>query len=455
MQRKNKDHLIFLLLAFFCFTVAQASANWPNEPAGATVISDWSFDNITGGGWNAPWGVGGKIVSDPTAPLSPSNVWRNTRSATGNDATGLMCALPAGRQDQVYFGFWFKPSNPHCGWFCWYQKVAIVNGAAPHIYLNMHDIDETAGTFTMVALEERAVKVYDTTNAHITPDGRLWPNVDGSRFQVGQWHRVEIYAKRSTSSTSRNGILMWWVDGVLRGRYTTMNFELLLTEVWLAQIWDSVDNTLPFTEYVQYDHVHVSIPSGEPQVVLPLSITTSSLPSPRTGIAYSATLQAANGKPAFAWTISAGALPAGLSLGASTGIISGTPTCVGRSDFVVKVTDASQPTLSATKPYTLVVSGSGCTSGIEESRESPFEGKREGQSQDMKVESRTGIVRFNLPEAGAYSLRVYDLTGREIWRNAGHGEAVWNHGGNLKRGVYLVRAVQNGRTMRTNYCSMW
>ncbi|MDO8414404.1 MAG: Ig domain-containing protein, partial [Gallionellaceae bacterium] len=51
------------------------------------------------------------------------------------------------------------------------------------------------------------------------------------------------------------------------------------------------------------------------------------LPSGTTGTAYaSATLTASNGVAPYSWAISAGALPAGLSLNTSTGKISGTPT---------------------------------------------------------------------------------------------------------------------------------
>src|ERR1700755_771011 len=57
----------------------------------------------------------------------------------------------------------------------------------------------------------------------------------------------------------------------------------------------------------------------------PLSITTTSLPGGQVNRAYSATLVATGGTAPLSWTISSGALPAGLTL-ASSGAISGTPT---------------------------------------------------------------------------------------------------------------------------------
>src|SRR3984885_2057553 len=58
----------------------------------------------------------------------------------------------------------------------------------------------------------------------------------------------------------------------------------------------------------------------------PLSVTTSSLVGGSIGNAYSQTLQATGGVTPYSWTVTTGSLPAGLSLNAATGVISGTPT---------------------------------------------------------------------------------------------------------------------------------
>ncbi|MGE3852864.1 MAG: putative Ig domain-containing protein [Planctomycetota bacterium] len=50
---------------------------------------------------------------------------------------------------------------------------------------------------------------------------------------------------------------------------------------------------------------------------------------------------ATGGKPTLVWSLSAGSLPAGLSLNTGTGSISGTPTGTGLSNFTVRVTDAN------------------------------------------------------------------------------------------------------------------
>ena len=77
-----------------------------------------------------------------------------------------------------------------------------------------------------------------------------------------------------------------------------------------------------------------------------VSVTTTSLPAGVIGTGYSQTLQAAGGVSPYTWAVTAGSLPAGLSLNSSSGVISGTPTgpFVGATNFTVTVTDSESPT---------------------------------------------------------------------------------------------------------------
>ena len=93
-----------------------------------------------------------------------------------------------------------------------------------------------------------------------------------------------------------------------------------------------------------------------------LAITTPSLPSALVGTPYTAPVSVVgNGGLGMGWQVSAGALPAGLTLapagspGDST--ISGAPTTVGATTFTVKVgdTDGFRPDRSTTRQYTLAV----------------------------------------------------------------------------------------------------
>ena len=87
-------------------------------------------------------------------------------------------------------------------------------------------------------------------------------------------------------------------------------------------------------------------------VVCSVTISPTVLPSARVGDAYQQTLSASGGSAPYAYAVTSGALPAGLSL-AGSGAISGTPTTAGSSAFTVTVTDAAG--CSSSQTYTLVV----------------------------------------------------------------------------------------------------
>jgi uncharacterized repeat protein (TIGR03803 family) len=79
----------------------------------------------------------------------------------------------------------------------------------------------------------------------------------------------------------------------------------------------------------------------------PLMVTTTTLPNGTNGVAYSQTLTASGGQMPYTWTNISGALPPGLTL-ATNGVISGTPTFAGDTNFAVRVTDANNNTATQT-----------------------------------------------------------------------------------------------------------
>lgn len=76
-------------------------------------------------------------------------------------------------------------------------------------------------------------------------------------------------------------------------------------------------------------------------------------PAGEVGVVYSDQLTVSGGTSPFVWSVSAGALPAGITLDASTGLLSGTPTTAGTASFAVRVVDALG--LSATQPVNLEI----------------------------------------------------------------------------------------------------
>jgi hypothetical protein len=93
-------------------------------------------------------------------------------------------------------------------------------------------------------------------------------------------------------------------------------------------------------------------------------ITTASLPNGTVGTSYSATVAVTGGTPPYSWSITTGALPPGLTLGSSTGTVSGTPTTAGAYTFTVSATDSTTPVPeTASEPFSITIAAAGSGSG--------------------------------------------------------------------------------------------
>ena len=84
------------------------------------------------------------------------------------------------------------------------------------------------------------------------------------------------------------------------------------------------------------------VPIATPAVV----ISTTTLAGGTSGAPYSQTLTATGGNGTFAWSVTAGTLPTGLTLSAA-GVLSGTPATVGTSNFTVQVASGTSTATQA------------------------------------------------------------------------------------------------------------
>lgn len=71
-----------------------------------------------------------------------------------------------------------------------------------------------------------------------------------------------------------------------------------------------------------------------------ITLAPTTIANPTVGVAYSQSIAAAGGAAPYTYAISAGSLPAGLSL-SSSGTVSGTPTAGGAYNFTITATDSS------------------------------------------------------------------------------------------------------------------
>ena len=112
---------------------------------------------------------------------------------------------------------------------------------------------------------------------------------------------------------------------------------------------DSAGGAGPYTGTIDYT-LTVAAPT--------LALTPESVTPGTVGVAYSRTLSASGGTAPYAYAVTAGALPTGLSLGGATGVVSGTPTAGGTFAFTVTATDSSTGTgapFTVSRAYSLTI----------------------------------------------------------------------------------------------------
>lgn len=241
---------------------------------------------------------------------------------------------------------------------------SVSSGALP-IGISLSSSGVISGTPTGNGTSSFTVKVTDSTTpaaqtaqslsitvvAAVTPVSIIGNSVPSG--QVGTAYSSTLTASGGTapyswgiSSGSLPGGLTLSSAGTISGTPTASGSFTCTVKV--------IDSTAP-TAQTASESLTLAVAAA----VTPVSITTTSLPAATQSAAFLAALVATGGTTPYTWSISAGSLPAGVTLAASTGVISGTPTAAGTSTFAVKVTDSTSPTVqTASANFSLTVASS-------------------------------------------------------------------------------------------------
>ncbi|NLR98027.1 autotransporter outer membrane beta-barrel domain-containing protein, partial [Rhizobium sp. P38BS-XIX] len=153
------------------------------------------------------------------------------------------------------------------------------------------------------------------------------------------------YSYAVTAGSLPAGLSLNASTGAIIGSPTAggvFNFTITATD-------SSIGTGAPFTVSIAYS-LNVAAPT--------MSISPPTLPSGTIAALYNETVTASGGSTPYSYAVSAGALPAGLTLNTSTGEIAGTPTAGGNFNFTITATDSSTGTgapYTASRPYTLTI----------------------------------------------------------------------------------------------------
>jgi hypothetical protein len=205
-------------------SISVPDAEHPLEPAGFTLINERAYNTLTDTVWSNNQRItdGGTIVTDATAPKSPSNVVRlfypAGTSMDGGEPWSSGYDFPTDRQfDRIYCSFWFKFSSN------WKNHAASVN----KIYYWRFGTPGDGGRERLYALarglggEDSELRLEAVRQGG--PAGGqqlLTANVNTSaRIVRGQWHRAVFLVAVNTPG-SANGTVRGWLDGVEVLSYT-------------------------------------------------------------------------------------------------------------------------------------------------------------------------------------------------------------------------------------------
>jgi hypothetical protein len=147
--------------------------------------------------------------------------------------------------------------------------------------------------------------------------------------------RGQLQSTLTTFTPAFSGTAQWLISGLAPGTYTvTVGGNTVVN----GKTVSNGDNSL----YFESPAGAVTISQGG----MACSISTATLLAGVAGTPYSTTLLTAGCAIPISWSITAGSLCNGLSLGASTGIISGTPSPAQTCSFTVQATDNGGNTAS-------------------------------------------------------------------------------------------------------------
>jgi hypothetical protein len=251
------------------------------EPAGLVTFNDEPWDVLTGSpgslrirlqsllgrspektAWSFLRRTSSKdddIVQDSTAPHSPPNVLRiifTPDMARDAEPSVHWIALPGLRE--VHTTWWMKlspnwhPSPAGAGkiTFLWTTP----NGAG-QVYTNLY---HQGGNEVTGWVQGPPYRI--GANTEWAPYGqKIWlPNVATTFINPGEWHRVEFYYRWGGS----DGIIQWWVDGVLNGDYRAVTYPLAGQGFSQFEFAPTLQIPPPAEQYMYIDHTHISIPAG-------------------------------------------------------------------------------------------------------------------------------------------------------------------------------------------------
>lgn len=239
-------------------------ASSTNEPAGMTLISSRAFNALNEGGWVDGGGANMSIVTDATAPESPSSVLQLHMPAGfgegGGPGSGDLTFSTNYRT--LYVRYSGKFSSGWQGSSSGVDKTFYVytSTGIPSVYFNMDGVGVVSKHPQMAGQDIVHPGLPSVGGDQANPDWttQLSP---GFSLPLGAWHTIELVLVGNTAGNA-DGSMDWWANGTKLASYTGVQF---LAGVCL---WNLFHYTLLYSgatpanpivaQDVFFDHVYLS-----------------------------------------------------------------------------------------------------------------------------------------------------------------------------------------------------
>ena len=200
----------------------------------------------------------------------------------------------------------------------------------------------TSYTFKVAAVNAAGTGPLSAASAAVTPNAGL-----ALTFAAPPAGEVSIVYNDALTATGGTGALAWSVSSGTLPPGLTLN-----SSTGVLSGTPTAGGGYAFTVKIT-DTTGQSTTKAITLVIAAVPSLANAAPPGQVGVAYSDPLAVTGGTGPFTWSVTSGTLPAGITLNATTGTLSGTPGTVGLSSFTVQVTDADG--LTATQSLSITI----------------------------------------------------------------------------------------------------
>ncbi|HEU4891293.1 MAG TPA: hypothetical protein VFT47_07070 [Vicinamibacterales bacterium] len=221
------------------------------EPTGLKQLNEQSWNALSDKNWSYLRRTSAKdadIVSDPDAPSSPDRVLRIIFTPD----------MPRDTEPSVHWISLPEPREVHARW--WIKLSSNWTGS-PAGACKMTFLWPSPGGHGQVysALIRSSEPHSVIVNTEWAPYGqKIWEsNWNATPIYYGRWYRIDWHVRWSTAPGAADGLLRWWVDGVLNGNHFDVVFPAGATAFHQFEFAPTIQIPPPAEQYMYIDHVSV------------------------------------------------------------------------------------------------------------------------------------------------------------------------------------------------------